>query len=91
MDPQDPPVGRGGAADAGVYEQPLAGPGGGHGPTGEDVDGGRATVAGQAAVAEEASKDYLASDKGNQLSRGRFHRPSGQVARAAGSEPPGAD
>ena len=36
---QDQPVGRGIAADAGLYEQPLAGTGGGHGAAVEDVDG----------------------------------------------------
>jgi hypothetical protein len=38
---QDPGIGRGVAADAGVYEQSLAGAGGGDGAAVEDVDGGK--------------------------------------------------
>ena len=38
---QDPGVGRGVAADAGLYEQPLAGAGGRNRAAVEDVDGGR--------------------------------------------------
>jgi hypothetical protein len=44
MDSQDPPIGRGITADAGLHEQPLAGTGGRHSAPIEDADGGRSRL-----------------------------------------------